>query len=205
MRRYLLLATLLPTLLGAQESTWRVKPDGGNTEPVEWTPMPPGWHITTGPGSIIYDASNVATGRFALSMEVHLFPKASEEGYGVFLGGQSLDGPTATYVAFLMRRDGALQIVRTQGTGSIVLREWSATDAIKPHPGTDGTALNTLTVRADLDSVRVEANGQRITAVPRAGLSLDGTFGFRVGRGINLHVTNLDITRRLAPAPRPRG
>lgn len=67
-----------------------------------------------------------------------------------------------------------------------------------------GTALNTLTVRAEADSVYFEGNGQRLTAWPRAELPVDGVFGLRAGRGVNLHVTNLDVTTRLAPPRAPR-
>ena len=34
------------------------------------------------------------------------------------------------------------------------------------------------------------------------GQSLDGFFGFRTGPDLNLHVTTLDYTRRLAPVPK---
>jgi hypothetical protein len=166
--------------------------------------MPPGWHITTGPGALVYDAANTASGRYALSLEVHLFPKPSREGYGIFLGGRDLGGTEASYVAVLMRGDGALQVTRVSGTRQQALLDWTPTSAIKAHPGTDDTALNVLSVRVDSDSLRIDGNGARVAALSRGDLPLDGTFGIRAGAGLNLHITNYDVTRRLAPAPRRR-
>lgn len=203
MHRVLLLAAL-PCALHAQSTPWTVRTDPGSRDTVSHVTMPPGWHITTGPGALVYDAANTATGRYALSLEVHLFPKPSREGYGIFLGGRDVEGTNASYVAVLMRGDGALQVARVTGTQHQALLDWTPTTAIKPHPGTEGTALNILTVRVDPDSLRIDGNGSRVAAIARGDLVLDGTFGIRVGAGINLHVTNYDVTRRLAPAPRRR-
>ncbi|MBK8248336.1 MAG: hypothetical protein IPK85_13155 [Gemmatimonadetes bacterium] len=203
MRRVLLLAAL-PLALRAQSTPWTVKVDPGSRDTVSHVTMPPGWHITTGPGALVYDTGNTADGRYALSLEVHLFPEPSREGYGIFLGGRDVSTAGASYVAVLMRSDGALQVVRVAGSRHQPILDWTPTTAIKPHPGTDDTALNILSVRVDPDSVRIDANGSRVAAVARGDLVLDGTFGIRAGAGINLHVTNYDVTRRLAPAPRRR-
>lgn len=199
------LLLLLPSVAVGQltkPASWRTRTDGASSDTVYYVQMPPGWHITTGPGTLLYDPANVAAGRFGLSMEVHLFPKASDEGYGLFLGGRDLDTPAASWVGVLMRRDGAVQVVRVAGSSRTTLLDWRP-GSVKPHPGTDDTVLNVLGVRVEPDSVRIEGNGQRIAALPRAELPLDGVFGFRAGPGINLHVTNLDLTTRIAPAPRP--
>jgi hypothetical protein len=184
--------------------TWRVRTDGASSDTVYYVRMPPGWHITTGPGSLLYDPAHTALGRFAVSMDVFLFPKPSEEGYGLFVGGASLDGPAPSYVAFLVRRDGAATVERVSGGSRTTLVPWTPNAAVKPHPGGDESLLNTLRVSVEPDSVRFEANGSRVLAVPRGDLPLDGVFGFRVGPGVNLHISNLDHTVRLAPAPRRR-
>lgn len=54
------------------------------------------------------------------------------------------------------------------------------------------------------DSVRMFVNGTRVGAWPRRTLAVDGTYGFRIGKGTNLHITNLDPTRRHVPFPAPR-
>ena len=52
--------------------------------------------------------------------------------------------------------------------------------------------------------MRFFVNNTRVGAWPRAALRVDGAFGFRIGQGANLHITNLDLTQRLAPFPARR-
>ena len=200
----LLVVGLTPAFVLAQApKTLTVRPDAGSAESVEHAPMPPGWHITTKPGSIFHDAALAARGRFAVGLEVHLFPGTSQDGFGLFLGGENL-ATNPSYVAFLIRRDGSAAIERVEGAARTALVPWTRAASVKPHPGGDDTAFNTILVRADVDSIRFDANGQRVAAIARAGLTIDGAFGIRAGSDLNLHVTNLDVTTRIAPAAAPR-
>jgi hypothetical protein len=42
-------------------------------------------------------------------------------------------------------------------------------------------------------------NGTKVLSVPRAEVPTDGRIGFRVGKDMNLHITTLNVTRKLAP------
>ena len=149
-----------------------------------------------------YDPAYVAEGRFAIETEVFLFPGDSQEGYGLFTGGKELDGAAATYTAFLLRRDGSAGIAaRTGGQGRVV-RDWVKHDAIIPGDQKD-SVKNVLRIVADAADVTFEVNGKSVVTAPRGDLAIDGTFGFRAGEDINLHVSRLDLTRPLAP-PRKR-
>jgi hypothetical protein len=162
--------------------------------------MPPGWHITTGPASILYDPANQARGRFAVDAEIHLFPGEGNEGYGVFIGGSNLQA-AESWTAFLITRDGSATIERRTGGSTSTLYPLTKATSVKPHTGGEGTAFNTIRILVQGDSAVFSANGQRITAIPARDLGMDGTFGFRVGRNLNLHITNLDLLTRLAPYP----
>lgn len=202
----LLLAALLgPSLLPAQSRPpgWRVRTDAPAPDSaVSHVRMPPGWHITTGPvASIVYDPANQASGRFAIEAEIFLFPGTNNEGYGVFLGGRSLDGSGGSWTAFLLTRDGSASIERREGGVTTALFPPTKSPAVKPHDGGEGTAHNIMRVLVQGDSAILSANGQRITAIHARDLPLDGTFGFRVGTGTNLHISNLDLVTRLAPFP----
>jgi hypothetical protein len=165
--------------------------------------MAPGWHVTMGPGAALYDPRERAEGRFVVTGEMILFPNASNAEYGVFLGGQGLDGAAKEWFAFVVRADGSAAVMHRAGAETHLVMPWTRHEAVKPKP--DGaTVTNTVQVRAEPDSVRFLVNGQRITAFPRAALKVDGPFGWRMGQGVNLHATNLDVTRRLAPFPAPR-
>src|SRR5262245_1452316 len=91
MRRYVTILTaamtLAPALLDAQLTTptdWKWRQDaeapiatGLQMKPGEWAfvQMPPGWHVTTGPGVLLYPAANGdVTGHFSLESEIFLFP-----------------------------------------------------------------------------------------------------------------------------------
>lgn len=219
-RPLLAAALLLPVAAAAQQAApvtppgwaWRTDkpatPQRGGTGNVtdaafEFTHMAPGWHITMGPGGTLYDPAARADGRFAVEGELILFPNASNEEYGVFVGGAGLDGAAARWIAFVVRADGSAGVLRHADGRTTPLRDWAAHPAVKPKPA-DATAKNYVTVRAEPDSVRFFVNGERIAAWSRAELDVDGAFGFRIGRGVNLHITNLDVTRRLAPFPQRR-
>jgi hypothetical protein len=161
--------------------------------------MPPGWHITTGPGALLYHPDYQGRGNFSVEAEVFLFPGTSQEEYGVFLGGRDLE-PTASpsYIAFVARRDGRAAVIRRGGTSPIV--DWKTNDAVLPHPGAD-TVKNVFRVDVNPGDVVFSANGKTVITLPRAGLNLDGLFGFRIGAGMNIHASRLDVTHRLAPLP----
>jgi hypothetical protein len=169
----------------------------------EFVHMAPGWHITMGPGAALFDPRERAEGRFVVTGELILFPNASNGEYGVFVGGQALDGASKQWFAFVVRRDGSAAVMHRAGDETHMVMPWTKHAAVKPRP--DGASVtNVVQVRAEPDSVRFLVNGERITALPRAGLAVEGPFGFRIGEGVNLHATNLDVTRRLAPFPAPR-
>lgn len=206
----LLLPFLLTVPTGAQQlrrpEAWRLAMDPpGRDSVLEWVAMPPGWHITTGPGAVmLYDPANTVRGRYTLETEIHLFPGESTEGYGVFIGGSALDGTQPSSVSFLVRRDGRASIERRSSGQSSDIFAAAPSAAVRAHPGGDSTVKNILRVSVERDSVVFEANGSRVTAFARGDLPLDGVIGFRVGRGINLHISRLDLTHRLAPVPTRR-
>lgn len=207
---------LLAAPLAAQEASlpagWRAVPDSaarlvapgvepGLTDAWNFTRMPPGWHLTTGPGMVLYDQSVRATGRYRLETEFFLFPNPTDQPVGLFLGGTGLDGPLAEvqWFGLLVHRDGTAGVVHVHGTEQHPMVPYARADSLGVHPGNDSQRI-TLAVDVEADSVRFFVNRARFAAVPRQGLALDGPFGFRVGRGLNLHVVRLDYTQRLAPA-----
>lgn len=204
----------LCALVSAQLKTpsdWKWRTDGPATLMTEGTEptgaqlyfvaMPPGWHVTTGPGTLLYQPEFSGRGNFAVEAEVFLFPGDSQEGYGVFFGGRSLDEASAqpTYLAFLARRDGQAGVYERSATGLTPIVDWAANDAVVPHAGGDGTAKNVLRVDVNLNEIVFSANGKPVTKVPRAGRTVDGHVGFRIGPRVNLHASRLDVTYKLAP------
>jgi len=164
--------------------------------------MPPGWHVTTGPGTIIHHPAHGAKGLYSLELEVHLFPGTSQSEYGLLAGGRGLEAASASpeYIAFVGRRDGQSAILRYTAKGPAPIRDWTASPAVLPHPGGEGTVKNIFRVDVTMQEVVFSANGKEIVKLPKTGLALDGLIGLRAGPDLNLHITRLDVTHKLAPA-----
>lgn len=206
----LLLAVLAtaPAALAAQAAPagWRVALDGGATpdSTVHFQTMAPGWHLTMGPGGVVYDPRHSASGRFSVKAEIFLFPGTSDEGYGVFVGGTAVEDGQPAFTAFVLRRDGSAAVIRSDESGRTVYSPWQQHDAITP--GAAGEPVrNALRVDAERDSVHFRVNDSLVATVARNEVPVDGAFGFRVGQGINLHASTLSMSTHLAePRASPR-
>lgn len=210
MRHTFILAALAlaGSLLEAQSlprpAGWRVLTDGASRDTVHYVQMPPGWHMTTGPGAVLFDSDYQASGRFAVEAEIFVFPNSSEAEYGIFVGGSALDGPAPSYIAFVVRRDGQAALRQLVAGQATALIPWRAAPTVKALAGGDEPARNILRLSVERDSLIMEANSGRVASIARADLPVDGVFGFRVGAGVNLHASRLDHLRRLAPVPVPK-
>jgi hypothetical protein len=163
--------------------------------------MPPGWHLTTGPGALVFDPALRAGGRFTLRSEMFVFPQTKDEGYGLFLGGRALGTDSAEYIAVLLRADGAVSVQQRRGTGLTMLQDWTQHDSIAVRKA-GGTGKNNISVLASGDRLTVVVNGATVALMPLPAGATDGQFGFRLGSDVNLHVSTLDLTTHIAP---PRG
>ena len=159
--------------------------------------MAPGWHITTRPPVILFEPRHATSGRFTVESEIFLFPGTSAAGFGLFVGGADLAGKSR-YAAFLIRRDGSVAIESVDAGRSTLLVNWTKGSGVLV--GSDGgePAKNLLRVDGEADVVRFSVNGSAVAEVPRKSANFDGIVGLKVGDNLNLHVTNLDVTHRLA-------
>ncbi len=215
--RPLVLATLLlgAAPLTAQLSpppTWRwvtdrpakqsSTPDTINDSTFTFVQMPPGWHMTMGPGGVLFDPRYFAGDSYTLESQIYHFPSSANEGYGLMVGGADLEGQ-ARYVVFAMRGDGSVAAWEHAAGRDRMLAPWARADAV--HPGVAGDVIgNVLRLTVTPTEAVLKANGLDVLILPREGLELDGQFGFRVGPDVNLHATTLTLTSRLAPVPPPR-
>jgi hypothetical protein len=169
---------------------------GRDAPPGAWQfqEMVPGMHVTSGPGVVVFPTDS-ASGRFMVDATIVLFPNSSKDGYGIMFGGRSLGEPAATWSAFLLSADGRFTVVRHSSAGDERLIAWTSADTIRKL-GAE-TVTNQLRVAVETDSVRFLVNGRVLSALPRTALRPDGQFGLRLDPGINVHVTNVDVTRRL--------
>jgi hypothetical protein len=174
---------------------WKVRFDRPAPESeIYFVSMPPGWHITTGPAAILYDPSQVALGEYRVESEIFLFPGERREGFGVFIGGESLAEDNQSYLYFLIRKDGRFLIKHRAGSETHVIVPWTEHEAIVKHEGGEDTANNVLAIVCGADAVGFYVNDQRVAELPRAQMNVDGVVGLRVNHGLNVHVASLDVT-----------
>jgi len=209
------IGAIAPVVLTAQLTTpsdWKWRQDapaplaaGSKMEPGSWVfvQMPPGWHVTTGPAVLLYPmVHGEASGNFSVDAEIFLFPESSAEEYGIFLGASSIEGPQpAEYTAFVLRRDGQAAVLHRRQNTSTAVVNWQAHDAIVPQKGGGDAVKNVLRVDLDQATATMTVNGAKVLSVPRDSVKTDGRFGFRIGRDVNLHISALNVTRKLAPQP----
>ncbi len=162
--------------------------------------MAPGWHVTMGPGGVLFDPRYFAGGAYVVESQIFLFPDSGNEEYGFFVGGSDLDGGAARYLAFVARGDGSVAAWERSGGGTTMLAEWQRAEAVRPGDG-KGVVGNLLRLVVTKQEAVLKANGLDVLILPRGDLALDGQFGFRIGRGNNLHASTFNITSRLAPTP----
>ena len=179
---------------------WRTRLDGAAgshkaSDTVAFAQMTPGFHVTTGPGAILYHPDSSARGDFTVESQIFLFPTKGRdrEGYGVIVGGRDLDGAAQAYTYFLLRNDGKFLVKQRAGERTTTLVDWTASQAIKVQVG-DKAMANTLAVTAAGNDVAFLVNGSEVAKLPRAQVAPEGIYGVRFNHAVNAHVTK--VSRR---------
>ena len=78
---------------------------------------------------------------------------------------------------------------------------WRPHEAVVAHKGGSDPVKNVIRADVDPATVSLSVNGIKVIDVPRADVGTSGRVGFRIGKDLNLHITSLDVTQRLAPVP----
>jgi hypothetical protein len=171
-------------------------PDATEDQLEMFVAMPPGWHITSGPAAIYYAPDQTASGDFRAELEVYLFdPGDRREAFGIFVGGRDLQGAGQEYSYFLIRNGGQYIVKRREGADAPTVRPWTSHDAILSYAdrGDEASIKNVLAVEARGDQVHLFVNDEEVATLPRSDFAVDGTYGFRVNHGLNLHVSRLEV------------
>lgn len=132
-----------------------------------WTlvAMPPGCHLTTGPGAFVFHPAYDGRGQFSVEAEAFLFPGQSSAGWGIFFGGSELARPdNRTHTAVLVRHDGAVSVISQRGTDVTTHRAWAPDTAVRVQRG-DSTARNAPRADVNLHAIRLEVT-YRLAPLP---------------------------------------
>ena len=165
----------------AQTSDIRYVRDGG------------GWEVTTGPAHIVFAAKDTARGAgYAASASFEQIEAPRHpEAYGIFVGGQNLEGANKVYTYFIVRGTGEFAIKTRDGSrvGNVV--DWRAHPAVGKQDSA-GRATYRLTVHVAPDSVHFLIDDKLVHAVRAGAVPTDGVAGLRINH--NLHVRTAPIT-----------
>lgn len=183
---------------GTVPAGWTIRADEGDAKNAKVVSMGQGLHLTLGPAIILYRADTKGSGPFhTLATFTQTKPSEHAEGYGLFIGGQNLDGAAQKYLYFLVRQDGNYLIKRRDGEKTTdVSKGWVQHAAVK-KPVDGGSATNLLEVDNKRDPSRIAflVNGQEVYATDAKSMALDGIVGLRVNHNLDVHIEGFDVHR----------
>ena len=172
-----------------RDTTWTVAFDNPAAEDTTlfFVDMPPGWHITTGPATLLYQSDSVAAGRYLVKAVIFEFPGPANYGlaYSIDGGGGELD-----YWSFRLDGTGRFGVVHHAGVEQHQIVPWTPHAAIT-QAGEEQPSKNILVLEAGTEDVVFYVNSTEVHRMPRGDLDLGGAFGLRVEDGTNLHVSQL--------------
>lgn len=185
---------------GALPAGWMGRTDRPNAklEDANFKTMGAGYHVTSGPAAIYWNAGHATKGPFkATASFTQMKAPSHPEAYGIFFMGKNLSAADQNYAYFLVRGDGKVMVKHRAGADVHTIMDW--TDAAAVHKqDAAGKATNVLTVDATKpDSVRLLVNGAQVAALPGSHLgSTDGYVGLRVNHNLDVHVGELTVTKK---------
>lgn len=177
---------------------WQARTDkDAPMEGVKFATMADGVHATTGPAVILWRPADQAQGDFAVAATFTQM-KAPEhpEAYGLFVGGQALQGPEQRYTYFLVRGDGKFLIkTRTGATTANVTTGWAEHAAVVKADAA-GKASNTLRIERAGDRVRFLVNGTEVHSAAVADVDTGGQAGLRINHNLDVHVDGFALEKK---------
>jgi hypothetical protein len=183
---------------GSVPPGWTVRADKGDAKSAKIATMGKGLHATTGPALILYRSDTQGSGPFhTLATFTQTKPSKHAEGYGLLVGGQSLDGAGQKYVYFLVRQDGSYLIKQREGEKTTdISKGWTPHASVKKPEG-NAAVTNLLEVdnKRDPSKLVFLVNGQQVYGTEAKGMALDGIVGIRANHNLDLHIEGFDVHR----------
>jgi hypothetical protein len=196
-RRAVLIAliALVAIPLAAQaQAGLKTRPEGSGA--LKIAPTEKGFEVTGGAGMIFDPANTVKPIYRVRATFTQLKKPGTNAYYGLFFGGNGMDGAAPEYVYFAIGQDGSF-IIRHRAGDKIDEMDKSLHYAIK-KPDANGKAVNTLEVQVAPTGVSYLVNGAVVDATPTrsaiAGNSftvlerIGGVVGVRLDEAVDVQV-----------------
>ena len=152
--------------------------------------------VHTGPAGIVYrpdqevDADSYAVRARFTELGA---PVGHREGFGLFIGGQDLQGTNQRYTYFLVRGDGRYLIQHRDGAATReVSNGWQASEAVRAAT-TGGDVTNELAITVDGGALRFSCNGEPVADMPIGDLSAQGVAGVRVNHNLRVRIQGFRV------------
>ena len=175
---------------GVMMDGWQARLDSGRADvnDLHFRARGGGFHVTTGPAAGCWNPSNSGSGTYTLSASFTQTTASSHpNSFGLFFGGQDLDGDGQRYTYFLIREDGQFLIKKRMGGDTENLTSgWAAHSAVNALE--NGRMSNTISVEVGASNVRFLSNGTEVVSLPKAGMDVDGIAGVRFSHQLDVHV-----------------
>ena len=113
--------------------------NGATMEPGSWVfvQMPPGWHVTTGPGVLLYPTANGdASGNFSLEADIFLFPATAARNTACSWAGRRSTGGAPDYVGVVCAGMAMRRSCGERGTRRPRCADWQRHDGDRRHVAT---------------------------------------------------------------------
>lgn len=183
---------------------YRVLLDGDRRDPGQFTTAesPEGIRVTTGPGGIAWrPGDTISSGDFRVEASFTLTgaPVAYREGYGIFVGGRDLDGPSPRYLYLMVRPTGEYMVKRRVGSATETLVDWIPHEAVQGVVADGDTPVNSIAIEARGREVRFLVNGAAVYLLPLEEARPNGVTGLRVSHRLDL------VLSRWSLGPPPPG
>ena len=189
---------------------WKGKEDAGNKQGLtvkdsKLAPEGKGFRLVTGPAGLYWSDKNVAKGDYSVKA-TFTEPKQAfnhPHPYGVFIGGENLDGDTRNALYCAAYRNGNY-IIRGFNAGKRfdVVPKPVPNDAVKKAAGPDAEVVQEVGWNVKGDSVECVINGTSVWKGTKADVtgegkltSTDGIAGIRVSHNSEAIVTGFAVTK----------
>jgi len=163
--------------------------------------MGQGYHFTSGPAAIYYNAKDVGSGEYQVSATFSQRKSMTHEAYGIFIGGKDLQSANQTYTYFVIKpcsskcgtpgaQMGEVLISKRSSDGKpVALVPIRHDDAVVTDDPKDGHASNKMLIHVAKDSVHFVLNDKLVAALAKSQIGeTDGQAGVRINHNIDVHV-----------------
>jgi len=153
--------------------------------------------VRTGPAGILYrPARTVDAGDYTLRGRFTEIdpPLGHREGFGLFIGGDRLDGDAQRYIYFLVRGDGRYLIKERNGPLTRELSNgWQPSEAVRVPSAATGAVTNELSISVDGGRISFACNGEPVAELSLDDLTAEGVVGVRVNHNLQVRIADLRV------------